>query len=226
MPVTDRECRICHVTKPLETGFYAAGPTVDGHSRYWGRQCRECIGLKAKARKDALRPPAPPRVTERHCTTCGEMKPLAEFGRRKDRKGGEALRPICNACNYAKVRDWYLKNKERVHSYNREWRNAHKEQVAKYHRKKNLGEYGLTPDEYQAMAAEQDGRCAICGSYPTTGRKKLVIDHDHAISKKHVRGLLCSNCNVGLGNFHEDVEVLQNAIAYLQGKRGRQCQLA
>lgn len=50
--------------------------------------------------------------------------------------------------------------------------------------------------------------CAICG-----GKEKLVVDHDHETDK--VRGLLCFFCNLGLGNFRDNPQLLKKAIEYL-----------
>jgi hypothetical protein len=80
--------------------------------------------------------------------------------------------------------------------------------------------YGLTIAEYEAMVAAQDGRCAICGCRPDgpsyhTGR--LHVDHDHATGRR--RRLLCNGCNVGLGAFRDDPEVLRRAAEYIQRYR-------
>ena len=53
--------------------------------------------------------------------------------------------------------------------------------------------------------------CGICGSEPNG--KDLHIDHDHATGA--FRGLLCHSCNVGIGHFKEDPEVLDAAKRYL-----------
>ena len=50
--------------------------------------------------------------------------------------------------------------------------------------------------------------CVICGN---TG--KLVVDHDHTTGA--VRGMLCSSCNLGLGKFKDDPELLEYARIYL-----------
>lgn len=76
-----------------------------------------------------------------------------------------------------------------------------------------LKKYGLSLIEYKAMFESQTGRCAICKSAPTL--KRLSVDHDHKTGA--VRGLLCTNCNLGLGNFKDDQEILKAASDYLSG---------
>lgn len=56
--------------------------------------------------------------------------------------------------------------------------------------------YGLEPEEYDAMLAEQDGKCAFCRLTPDY---PLYVDHDHATKK--VRSLLCARCNNIVGVF-------------------------
>lgn len=78
--------------------------------------------------------------------------------------------------------------------------------------------YGITLEEYDTMLAEQNFVCAICKNPESMKHKSgrfynLSIDHDHDTSI--VRGLLCRNCNVGLGNFSDDIEKLSAAITYL-----------
>jgi hypothetical protein len=75
-----------------------------------------------------------------------------------------------------------------------------------------LRRYGLTMEQVDAMKAEG---CAICGRTEVDGRweKNMHIDHCHETSR--VRGVLCHNCNLGIGNFQDDPELLQKAIDYL-----------
>jgi hypothetical protein len=61
------------------------------------------------------------------------------------------------------------------------------------------------------MVAEQGGVCAICGR-PDPEH----VDHDHETGA--VRGILCFNCNGGLGQFRDDIDALQCAAVYLEGK--------
>lgn len=57
----------------------------------------------------------------------------------------------------------------------------------------------------------QGHRCAICG---TRVAKKFCLDHDHRTGAK--RGILCGQCNVGLGSFCDSPELLSKAIEYLR----------
>jgi hypothetical protein len=52
--------------------------------------------------------------------------------------------------------------------------------------------------------------CQICG---LKDRRSLNIDHCHTTGK--VRGLLCDNCNKGLGLFKDNPDLLNNAVKYL-----------
>ena len=71
--------------------------------------------------------------------------------------------------------------------------------------------YDMKPEEYEARLAAQDGLCAIC-------EKKISgkdVHRDHCHTSGEWRGLLCSNCNLGLGNFQENAEILLSAWRYL-----------
>jgi hypothetical protein len=59
-----------------------------------------------------------------------------------------------------------------------------------------------------------ESRCAICGNGPPDG-KRLDADHNHRTGVQ--RGLLCNNCNAGLGRFSEDSRLLRRAVDYLTG---------
>lgn len=82
---------------------------------------------------------------------------------------------------------------------------AHKQY--KYHLKRR---YGMSLDGYQYMYNKQKGECLICGSF----QKELNVDHDHVT--QDVRGLLCPNCNLGLGHFKDNPILLIKAAKYLK----------
>lgn len=75
--------------------------------------------------------------------------------------------------------------------------------------------YGLSLEEFESMLKKQNNSCAICG-FKDDGNKSFFPFVDHCHSSDIVRGLLCSKCNFGLGNFNDDIQLLKNAIKYLE----------
>ncbi len=72
--------------------------------------------------------------------------------------------------------------------------------------------YGLTKPELDRLL-DQHEVCAICRS-AEWGRKGPCVDHDHETGA--VRGILCGNCNQGLGRFKDDSAALRAAADYLE----------
>jgi hypothetical protein len=70
----------------------------------------------------------------------------------------------------------------------------------------------MSAAKYAEMLDAQGGACAICGRPPS--RRKLAIDHDHATG--NMRGLLCFQCNVGIGYFSDNPARMVAAIRYLR----------
>lgn len=81
--------------------------------------------------------------------------------------------------------------------------------------KKSLKRAGATEEWYYRTLEEQDGKCAICGGEPN-GAGRLHIDHCHTAGTP--RGLLCTNCNPGIGYFKDDPALLRAAIEYLESR--------
>ncbi|MEV7607254.1 endonuclease VII domain-containing protein [Paenarthrobacter sp. NPDC089322] len=81
--------------------------------------------------------------------------------------------------------------------------------------------YGIDIDEYDEMLEAQGGGCAICTAPLGAGGVRLAVDHDHSCCPGEyscgncVRGILCANCNRGLGLFKDDMNLFRMAIAYL-----------
>ena len=70
----------------------------------------------------------------------------------------------------------------------------------------------------EAILESQNNACAICGITAAKNERTFVIDHNH--DTHLVRGILCSNCNVGLGYFKDQIGRLAMAIKYLQDTDG------
>lgn len=105
--------------------------------------------------------------------------------------------------------------------YLKEWvRLDRKNNPEKYKDKDLQRTYGISLEEFNSMKDAQNNKCAICGNSEhvinnKTGEpRELAVDHCH--DKGHVRGLLCTNCNKGLGHFKDDIALLEKAIVYLQ----------
>ncbi len=77
--------------------------------------------------------------------------------------------------------------------------------------------YNLSPEDYDLFAEMQEFCCAIC----EREQDPLCVDHDHKAEEKGVmavRGLLCTRCNVGIGMFKDDAEILRKAAEYIDPK--------
>ena len=72
--------------------------------------------------------------------------------------------------------------------------------------------YGISLDDYNRMLSEQSGVCGICSNPPKD--KDLAVDHCHTTGK--VRGLLCSSCNLAVGNIKESVKSAESLVNYLK----------
>lgn len=118
-------------------------------------------------------------------------------------------------------------NPEKFKAYQEKYRvtQAYKES----HFAWNLSTYwpGLSSKEaksrYFNILKEQCGKCAICKKHETRSHKgkirNLSVDHCHIIGR--VRGLLCSRCNITIGRFEDDANLLKSAMEYLQNKESK-----
>lgn len=64
------------------------------------------------------------------------------------------------------------------------------------------------------MGEIHGNKCAICNLHQAELSLTLAVDHCHKTGK--IRGLLCVNCNQGIGKFKDSVFLLEAAIKYLQ----------
>jgi hypothetical protein len=75
--------------------------------------------------------------------------------------------------------------------------------------------YGITLAEFDAIFSKQEGKCAICGCALKPYGRETHLDHKHDASTK-IRGILCRNCNSGLGYFRDSPALIMQAIFYLR----------
>ncbi len=151
----------------------------------------------------------PDTRAEKFCPRCKETKALSEFNR-----SGKRRQSWCRPCGRVALKERYLVEKEagRTTLAYREyyWRRR----KWTYLRSK----YGCDQETYERLQREQGGVCALCRR-PETDQWKgvtlnLAVDHCHETKK--IRGLLCRSCNLAIGKFREDAEVVQRAADYLR----------
>jgi hypothetical protein len=88
---------------------------------------------------------------------------------------------------------------------------------AKILSRKYYYKYGITFEEKNRIVLQQENKCKICGNVFKNARDTHV-DHDHNTGK--LREILCRKCNYGLGNFKDNVYIMQKAIDYLNKWKG------
>jgi hypothetical protein len=124
-------------------------------------------------------------------------------------------------------RKWLNANPEKRRAHERKWRIANPEKRAAKKKRTYLRskeryvnasldyslrtKYGITLIERDAIIAAQ-GACPTCGN-TDPGPRGWHVDHCHATGK--VRGILCAQCNIALGNARESSEVLRRLADYL-----------
>lgn len=110
-----------------------------------------------------------------------------------------------------KRRKWRAANEAHSRSYQKAYHAAHKD-----HKNNNrlLKKYGITTEQRDALLAAQNFRCAVCATDTPGGRGTWHVDHCHTSGR--VRGLLCCQCNRGLGQFKDNPALLLNAANYLK----------
>lgn len=193
--IKEKSCKDCGETKPI-VEFWNWKGSKDGYALY----CRGCFGFRnaataARQRERQGLPPLVPRVKPptvpegmKWCKDCGEIKPLDTFVLSKKSPTGRGS--YCKPCQNART----YESRQRLHGGSREYHLRHR--------------YGIGAKAFESMLAEQDGKCPIC-ERPDPEH----VDHDHETGK--VRGILCFNCNQGLGNFRDDIRSLIRAVNYL-----------
>jgi hypothetical protein len=139
----------------------------------------------------------------RQCSKCKIEKDLTHFSKKKSKPGG--LEYWCKSCVNQQHKERYLVDKE----YRDNKKNARLKQW-----------YGITLEEYELLAKEQDYRCKSCGEKETsnnshlTGVCALAVDHNHVTGQK--RGLLCGRCNKALGLLDDNPDKIEALLKYLR----------
>lgn len=145
-------------------------------------------------------------LSSKRCSCCGEVKPTTEFTRQKNRYGKWVFHSWCRECNKKRYKKYRKDNPEKC--------------KRAYSNSKLKKKYGLTPEDLERMLRDQDNKCAICGKElflhgASVDNSKIArVDHNHETGE--IRGLLCNDCNRGIGLLKDNPLFLANAIKYLE----------
>lgn len=193
--------------------------------KYCSHQCRN----EYKKRDAEQRRAEAAQSKEKHCTKCKQTLPKSLFRRDKNRLDG--LYPWCIECwrRYTGATKKQPSSWSSKAEYDSQRREELKDQLQDAWFGRYLWtQYRLTVEQYELMLAMQGGRCAICktadaGRARGRSNGRFHVDHDHKCCPgrscgKCVRGLLCNNCNTGIGFLRDDPKIMREAIRYLSNQ--------
>lgn len=234
--------RCCRCKKNIDVKLFgkdATGRSKDGF-RFRCKPCELLVAAESRRVKAIPCPECsmPMREASKLCRACWQMRqltqaekicaccevqlPLSQFGIRPGtiiEKRPRAWRKTCESTAGKEYRknmptaqreEMLRKSRE----YSKVWIRDNPHKVRLWRVKRNLRKWGMR-DEAEitkaAMRLAEIKMCMVCGG--TTSRGALHIDHCHRTNE--VRGVLCSNCNFGLGSFKDSVSILLKAVLYL-----------
>jgi hypothetical protein len=144
------------------------------------------------------------------CCRCKEAKPFSEFHKNKAQRDG--LQAQCKPCLKLYNDDYHRRHPGLRKNIGAKFREKNPGYYKRYSNKIRLNRYGLTEEEWFYRLFMQDNRCSICNKI-FEEESEIRIDHSH--QEDFVRGLLCNNCNVGLGFFYDNPDILRSAASYV-----------
>jgi hypothetical protein len=187
--MASKRCTKCGVERPLED-FPRDSHRKDGHCS----RCKACERERNRfyTLRNEVHVAAGNVPHLKRCIVCNMEKPLAQYTLSRRMPDGHASQ--CRECRRLSAeltkdarRDAYLQRT-----------------------------YGITQATYDVMLREQGDCCKICGSVEP-GRRSchFHVDHDHVTGR--IRGLLCDQCNTGIGKFRDSAMLLRCAATYCEG---------
>lgn len=136
----------------------------------------------------------------------------------KDARRKDGYSSWCKDCRKVSSRNWGVKYPEKKLARDKikseQQRSLSQDKRRDYMLKHR---YGINQEDYDNLLESQNYKCAICKRDSREMAYFLHVDHCH--ENGHVRGLLCSPCNVFLGIMKDDVSLISNAITYLTKER-------
>lgn len=193
-----RTCKECKKALPYDL-FHSKGKTKTGAVKR-DTVCRNCKS-SVHVRLVELYGTS----GKKECSSCKRILQWDQFSYRVQ-DGKRYLRSKCKECSSRAWGKWVDLHPEYKDKKLESDRKCH-EDYKKYHR------HGITKNQYELMLEAQNGVCAICCK-PPKPTQSLVVDHNHETGD--VRGLLCRNCNRGIGLLGDSIITLENSLNYLK----------
>lgn len=134
----------------------------------------------------------------RKCRVCGvEALSISDLSLFTNSTNGKySKQNICKKCNNVRSSEYKKKNPDI-------WRKTNYKYL-----------YGISLEEYEGLLQKQEYKCYGCSIHYDAQSFRLSVDHDHKTGR--VRGLLCNECNRGLGKLKDDPYILRKLAAYIE----------
>lgn len=184
-------CPDCGSLRTRAKGFRRNGDVFERR-----HHCRDCGRVYRTQSNVILRGKQVCRIrarelSEKEYTKCHRVLPIASFGKRNGDR--DLYTSACKEC-------------------------ANHTRRTNYGTRSIQSQYGLTVEQYRELLDRQDGKCAICRNHDAGKRfgRSLPFCVDHCHKTGVIRGLLCHRCNLGIGNFDDDIDRLTAAVEYIR----------
>ena len=194
--------------------------------RRWGRLAK--YGISAEENRQKV------EAGFLWCCFCKQFLTSDKFAAFQIRKKFGAR---CKECDRARSRKWQLEHSERHKARMCAYYKENAEALREYQRKRRASwtpehrrddafkrrlkyRYGISRERYQQILDLQSGKCAVCKR--TQNGRRLAVDHDHSCCPtrkscgKCLRGLLCERCNMLIGVFEKNKDLMAYCVAYLE----------
>jgi len=148
-------------------------------------------------------------IHEKRCVKCGSAGPFS-----KDKYNSDGLNKRCRSCVSEYSKKYYRKNyAAKIKDKKKQYKQQNAEKIITANR---FRIYGITQREFDNILSSQNGACKICKIKLTlsgTSVTRACIDHCHKTNI--VRGILCQQCNKGIGHFNDNPELMKAGADYL-----------
>lgn len=158
-------------------------------------------------------------MQNKNCPKCEKELPVSEFYKRPNghyHSWCKSCKHIGNKKSRQNNVDLKARELEKSKAYaKKRWAESpeHREKQRVYQLKRK---FGITIEQYDEMLAKCSSVCEICGSSDTKHTKQKYFNVDHCHNTGKIRGLLCHACNIAIGKFEDNPEIVLKAYNYLK----------